>query len=133
MGRRIDIFSAIMTNVSNERCLTIGTSAHSRDVSNNSVVSICCVDDSNYVHYIAHIFWSRYAHSGKHHAMPVNSYVTTFQFQNHHPTGQQKDSVSKIICILIFRKLTISNLHLYRECVNAGYEHLSVPLPCIRS
>ena len=49
-----------------------------------------CVDDYNHVHYTAHIFWSRYAHSGKHHAVPASSYVTIFQFQNHHPTGQQK-------------------------------------------
>ena len=27
-----------------------------------------CVDDYNHVHYTAHIFWSRYAYSGKHHA-----------------------------------------------------------------
>ena len=49
-----------------------------------------CVDDYNHVHYTAHIFWSRYAYSGKHHAVPVSSYVTIFQFQNHHPIGQQK-------------------------------------------
>ena len=49
-----------------------------------------CVDDYNHVHYTAHIFWSRCAYSGKHHAVPVSSYVTIFQFQNHHPTGQQK-------------------------------------------
>ena len=45
------------------------------------------VDDYNHVHYVAHIFWSRYAYSGKHSTMPVSSYVTIFQFQNHHPTG----------------------------------------------
>ena len=31
----------------------------------------CCVVDYNHVHYTAHIFWSRYAYSGKHHAMLV--------------------------------------------------------------
>ena len=28
----------------------------------------CCVDYYNHVNYTAHIFWSRYAYSGKHHA-----------------------------------------------------------------
>ena len=49
-----------------------------------------CVDDYNHVHYTTHIFWSRYTYSGKHHTVPVSSYVTIFQFQNHYPTGQQK-------------------------------------------
>ena len=49
-----------------------------------------CVDDYNHVHFTAHIFWSWYAYSEKHQAMPVSSNVTIFQFQNHHPTGQQK-------------------------------------------
>ena len=64
----------------------------------------CCVDDYNHVHYTVHIFWSRYAYPGKHHAMPVSSYVTIFQFQNHHPTGQQKQYFENNLSILIFRK-----------------------------
>ena len=76
-----------------------------------------CVDDYNHVHYAAHIFWSRYAYSGKHHAVPVSSYVTIFQFQNHHPTGQQKTNFENNLSILIFRKLLMPNLHLYWEWV----------------
>ena len=71
----------------------------------------CCVDDYNHVHYTVHIFWSRYAYPGKHHAMPVSSYVTIFQFQNHHPTGQQKQYFENNLSILIFRKLPMPNLH----------------------
>ena len=40
-----------------------------------------------HVHNTAHIFWSRYAYSGKHHAMTGSIYVTILQFQNYHPTG----------------------------------------------
>ena len=77
----------------------------------------CCVDDCNHVHYTAHIFGSRYAYSRKHHAMPVSSYVAIFQFQNHHPTGQQKQYFKNNLSILIFRKLPMPNLHLYWEWV----------------
>ena len=77
----------------------------------------CCVDEYNHVHYTAHIIWSRYAYSGKHHAVPVSSYVTIFQFQKHHPTGQQKHYFENNLSILIFRKLPMPNLHLYWEWV----------------
>ena len=91
--------------------------------------SILCVDDYNHVHYTTHIFWSRYAYSGKHHAVPVSSYVTIFQFQNHHLTGQQKKYFENNLSILIFRKLPMLNLHLYWKWVKV----LSVCVKCSRT
>ena len=34
-----------------------------------------CVNDYNHVHYIAYLFWSRYAYSRKHHAMLGRKWV----------------------------------------------------------
>ena len=82
----------------------------------------CSVDCYNHVHYTAHIFWPRYAYSGKNHAMPLSSYVTIFQFQ----LANKKQYFKNNLSTLIFRKLPMPKLHLYWEwviCVSKWDHH----------